>query len=380
MTASTSPNAKPSQWDEEILYTTGDDYFASLLAAIALARKSIELETYIFAKGLLADRMVTQLIGAAQRGVRVRVIVDGWGSPGFAYEYWPKLRAHGVLVRFFRVSPWILRRLPGDPHGFWHRVVLRFRQFNHGNHRKFCLIDDAELWVGSFNISDVHLVEAQGERAWKDTGVVVRGMELKYAKRAFQRAYRGWTALNWPLRSPRLLLLNDSFLHKRRARLKQISKLRGARQRIWLATPYFVPIGNLFRLLARQAGAGLDVRLMVPRKNDVWFMKWISLPLLAALARKGVKVFIYSPRFSHQKLFIADDWICIGSTNLNHRSFLHDLEMDVVITHSENKNKILASYVKDQSLSRPFDNSEWLRLPFWKRLLGSIFLLAKYWS
>jgi cardiolipin synthase len=372
--------ARPTHWDQEVLYTSGDNYFADLLKAVASATVSIELETYIFERGRLADRMVAALLAAAARGVRVRLIVDGWGSPAFVSDYWPALKAGGVRVRFFRINPLILRRLPGDPRVFWQRLRWRWHQLNRGNHRKFCLIDAQELWVGSFNVSDVHLAEVFGENVWKDVGVRVRGIELKYAKRAFQRAYRGWTALNWPSRSPHLLLLNDSFLHKRRARLAQIQHMRRARQRIWLATPYFVPVGTVFRLLVRQARRGLDVRLMVPRKNDVWFVKWMSWPLLHSLRQKGVRVFIYSPRFSHQKVFIADDWMCIGSTNLNHRSFLHDLEMDVVITHEENKRAILDSYVKDQEVSSSFDSADWRRLPLWKRWTSSIFLLAKYWA
>ena len=109
-------------------------------------------------------------------------------------------------------------------------------------------------------------------------------------------------------------------------------------------------------------------------------MKWISLPLLRSLTRKGVKVYIYSAKFAHQKLCVADNWMCIGSTNLNHRSFLHDLEMDVVITQDRNKHTINESYVKDEELSRPFDSSAWAGLPWWKRMLSSVFILGKYWS
>src|SRR4051812_29894021 len=98
---------RPSRWDEEQLYLTGDAYFAALLSAIATAKTSVELETYIFEKGVIADRMVRQLILARQRGVRVRLIVDGWGSPGFIADYWPQLRKAGVRVRFFRVTPWL---------------------------------------------------------------------------------------------------------------------------------------------------------------------------------------------------------------------------------------------------------------------------------
>ncbi len=359
---------------------SGDNYFSGLLTAIDRAHFSVELESYIFEKGILADRLVDRLVAAAARGVRVRMIVDGWGSPGFARDYWQILKNARVRVRFFRVIPWIMKRLPGDPESFFYRLITRLRSVNRGLHRKFCLIDNTELWVGSFNISDVHLHETKGENAWKDIGVRVRGRELKYAKRAFQRAYRGWTALNWPARSPRLLLLNDSFLHKRRTRLEHIERMKNAQKRIWLSTPYFVPIGSVYRLLANRAKEGIDVRITIPDQNDVWIMKWMSAPLLKGLTKSGVKVFIFEPRFSHQKIFIADEWVCIGSTNLNHRSFLHDLEMDVVLTQTANKHRVIDEYEIDQKISVPFDNSDWARLPTWKRALSSAFNFLRYWS
>lgn len=371
---------KPAVWDEEELFYSGDEYFSQLLRAINAAKSTIVFETYIFEKGTLGDRMVSHLVAATKRGVKIRMIVDGWGSPTFIYDYYPQLKAAGIQVKFYRVTPWILKRMPGDPRSLIRRILLRWKTVNRGNHRKFCLIDRHELWVGSFNVSDKHLREVQGDEAWKDVGVRVRGTDLRYARRAFERAYRGWRALNLPSRNPRLLLLNDSFLHIRHTRGAHVRRMKKAEKRIWLATPYFVPIGRVFRLLSRQARRGLDVRLIIPEKNDVWIVKWISLPLLRSLARKGVKIFIYKPRFSHQKIFIADDWICVGSTNLNHRSFLHDLEMDVVITRDDNKQTILEGYVRDQRLSQAFDSSDWAQLAWWKRALSSVFLILKYWS
>jgi len=369
-----------TRWDTETLFTSGDDYFAQMLTALGSARYSVELESYIFEKGVLADRLVTALETAASRGVRVRLIVDGMGSPAFVSDYWPRLERAGVRVRFFRAKPWLLKRLPGDSTHVLMRFIKRLRSVNHGNHRKFCLIDGRELWVGSFNVSDVHLHEVSGDETWKDVGVRVIGGDVKYAHHAFQRAFQGWSRMNWPRRGPRLLLLNDSFLQKRRTRLEHITQLRRARQRVWIATPYFVPVGRVHRLLLKRARQGCDVRLITPQKNDVWIIKWMSAPLLRSLARVGVRIFIYEPRFSHQKLLVADDWISVGSTNLNHRSFLHDLEMDVVITHPENKHRILDGFIQDQKLSHVFRESDWVRLPWWKRALASVFSLAKYWA
>ncbi len=368
------------QWDEEMLYFSGDKYFADLLNAIRNAKQFIELESYIFLKGVLGDRMVHELCEAAGRGVKVRMIVDGFGSPRFLADYGAQLKKAKVKLRFFRVIPWMLWRVPGDPQGFFKRLLLRWRQMNRGNHRKFALIDHKILYVGSYNINDVHLNEVSGNEAWKDLGVCVGGRDLKYAKRAFQRAYRGWTALNLPARSPRLLLLNDSYLHKRRTRHQHLYHLTKAQERIWLATPYFVPIGSVYRRLVRQAKRGVDVRIIIPKKSDVFFMHWISLPLIKALSDKGVKVFVYQPRFAHQKLFIADNWMCVGSTNLNHRSFLHDLEMDVVISRDENKALLEKNYLLDQNASEAFARSEWSTLPIWQRVLASVFILLKYWA
>lgn len=371
---------KLEQWQDEKLFLSGDEYFAELLKALETAHSTIEMETYIFERGLLGDRMAHALSAAALRGVRVRLIVDGLGSPNFLHDYWQTLRDNGVRVRFFRVIPFIMRRLPGDPDGIFKRILERWRRVNRGNHRKFALIDKKILFVGSFNVSDVHLSEVLGPKAWKDVGLRVAGQDLRYAHRAFQRAYRGWTAFNLPARSPKFLLLNDSFLHKRTTRNQHLYHLKKARHRIWLATPYFVPIGTIFRVLIRQAKAGVDVRLIVPDKNDIFFMPWISYPLLRELSKNGVKVFIYKPQFAHQKVFIADNFMCIGSTNLNHRSFLHDLEMDVVLTRDENKRRLLENYENDVRESEPFDRSNWSHLPFWQRFFSSFFILLKYWA
>jgi cardiolipin synthase len=369
-----------ARWDEETLFFSGDKYFAELLSSIQSATNSVELETYIFHSGKLADRLVAELITTARRGVRVRVMVDGVGSPQFVTDYWPRLKEGGVRIRFYRLIPWVLRRMPGDPQGFFKRMILRWRRMNRGNHRKFALIDRKVMYVGSFNVSDIHLQEVSGQKTWKDLGVRVAGKDLKYARRAFDRAFRGWTAFNLPARSPKLLLLNDSFLHKRRTRHQHLIHLRSARERIWLATPYFLPIGSVFRRLVRQARRGVDVRIMIPKENDVFFMNWISLPLIHKLAKKGVKVFVYQPRFAHQKLFIADDWMCLGSTNLNHRSFLHDLEMDVVISHPDNKTRLENNYLTDLKASEPLSRSDLSQLSLWQRVLASLFIVLKYWA
>ncbi len=91
-----------------------------------------------------------------------------------------------------------------------------------------------------------------------------------------------------------------------------------------------------------------------------------------------MKVFEYQTNFVHQKLFLIDDWICLGSTNLNHRSFLHDLEIDVVISHPGNKLFLESQFLGDQAMSMPFNTQLWRAFPLWKKLLYK--LISYYFS
>lgn len=351
-------------WDSEKLYLTGDEYFADMLAGVSSSQKCIEVETYIYEPGVLADRMADALVEAANRGVRVRMIVDVWGSPDFHHKYGKRLSDAGIGIKLFRQGP------------FWKGL----RRINRGLHRKFTLIDDKTLWVGSFNVADVHLEEVYQHQAWKDVGARVEGPDVVYAKRSFDRTYSRWKKWRWPRRRSPIILINDSYLNQRHVRRYPIKLMRRAKCRIWISTPYFVPVGLILRTLVKRARSGIDVRIILPEQNDIWFMRWLSLPLLERLNKNGVKVFMYQPRFSHQKVLVVDDWMIIGSTNMNHRSFLHDLEMDILITHEENKKLLFNSLLIDQDRSLIFDTPTLFRLSWWQGWLSRVFSWLRYWS
>lgn len=367
-------------WSKEHVYFSQDDYFRDLIASINGARLSVEMETYIFERGVLADRVCEALCLAASRRVRVRLLIDGVGSPNFVIDYEDRLRSFGVDVRFYRTWPWILRRLPGEPRSLLGQMSYRLARLNKGNHRKMCLIDHKTLWVGSANVSDVHLQEIFGDRAWRDLGVCVEGEGVGLAKLAFEQAFKRGRSLRLRLRLPKLLAFNQSYYHRRLRRMDQLRRLERAKKRIWIETPYFVPLRRVMRRLRRKAKEGVDVRIMVPRQSDVWLIPWISYPYLRRLAAHGVKVFEYQPRFLHQKLYLIDDWVCLGSTNLNHRSFLHDLEIDVVITHAENIKALEDCFLDDQSHSIGFQALQWRTLPLWKRVFYAFTSYFAYWS
>lgn len=347
------------KWTKEVLYLNQDQYFSDMIKGIAQARESVEIEMYIYERGVLGDRITDALVQARTRNVSVRVLIDGIGSPAFSTTYEERLKNNGVQVKYYRTWSWFYHRVPGEPAAWTSKLYYRFARLNRGNHRKICLIDKKTLWTGSANISDVHLREVYRDKAWKDLGVCVEGKDIRIAKRALDLAFLKGVSLELKVRLPKLLVINQTFFQKPLQRAVQLKLLQSAKQRIWIQTPYFVPLPRVARRLVKKAAEGVDVRVLVPQKNDVWIIPWLSFSYFRLLSRRGVKIYEYPGEFIHQKLYIIDDWICMGSTNLNHRSFLHDLEIDVVITHENNKAQLEQSFLQDQNNSRLLDQKIW---------------------
>lgn len=351
---------RPQHWEDEQLFFDSDSYFADLLAGIAQSQSTIRLETYIFAPGRLGWRVTEALVAAAARGVKVKLLVDGIGSPAFEREYGGRLKMAGVEYRIFRRWWWA--------------------SANRGNHRKTCLIDDTVAWIGSMNIDDIHLTELSGDRAWMDIGVRIRGLELLRLRQAFLLAFHR-NFLQFPYQTRRsLLLLNNSFVLNRTTKHHQVQRMREAAHRVWIQTPYFVPIPRIYRALVRLARKGVDVRIIVPVNNDVPFIKHLSYAFFHRLLKAGVRIFEYGPRFAHQKVYHVDDWCSVGSSNFNYRSFLHDLEIDVVITKPENRAHLVSRFEKDQAGSTELTLADLERLPLWRRFLGRLLLVFRYWT
>ena len=361
VTESVDSRSMRAVWDQETLYFSGDQYFSALLQAIASATRTISFEVYIFEKCKTGDRIINELIRAAQRGVQIRLIIDGLGSPEFARVYLPQLKQAKIRVKFYRAIPWLWQRLPGEASYWILRVRDRFKRVNKGNHRKYCLIDNKKLFVGSFNVSDIHSESLSGAMAWRDLAAEVEGPEIAITK-------------------SKLLLTNESFLRRRFKQSPIVKKIKDAQKRIWIETPYFVPTGKVIRSLIKAAKRKVDVSVVVPMTSDVWAVQWMSLSIIHHLTLRGVKVYVYGHQFNHRKIFILDDWMCLGSSNLNHRSLLHDLEMDVVITHESNKAHLEESCLKTHRDSVIYQTNDWQKIPRGKRWLGNILLYLRYWA
>lgn len=355
-------------WDSEKIYFSSRDFYGDIIREIPLAAAAIDVEAYIFELDDLGNRLVEELRRAAERGVAVRILLDGIGSHHTADML--AARFHGTTVALRVYHP-----------VFGLGVFAFARNLNRRNHRKSWVFDSRAAYVGSMNIA---------HNDWIDYGLRVEGRWVALLNQAFEKCWRAaarWERFARPLRLRRKapyqkgewFRLNDTLLKRRRNYKLLLRQIRNATVRIWLASAYFVPRLNLVRALCGAARRGVDVRIMVPKNADVFFMPWLAATFFLGLLNSGVKIYEFLPRFYHAKVQMIDDWATLGSTNLNRRSLHHDLEVDVAVTLPANRRLL------EDELARAFGQSKIVTpdslkdAPRHQAIASKLFLLFRRW-
>ena len=175
----------------EQVYHQAQGYYAGMLQDIQSAQSSIDLEAYIYSDDELGQQFNSALISAAQRGVRVRVMIDGAGSGIWANKQLQPLIDAGVEAHIFRPMPWrfwqwsmAAYQRPGLK-----KLLYLFNLMNHRNHRKVMIVDKHIVWLGSFNITQEHLPQNQGGEGWRDTGVRLDSVNADELLAAYDAAW-----------------------------------------------------------------------------------------------------------------------------------------------------------------------------------------------
>jgi len=370
-----------TRWETELLYHDGRSFFDALIEALREAQSSIFLESYIFENDELGKTVVDELVHAAERGLEVRVLVDAIGSPGWSGAFGERLKKAGGQYKIFHRLPWDALWRSDALGGRAKGIINTLRTLNRRNHRKLVLLDGNRAFAGSMNISSAHL----GKNAWRDTGVQVSGdaipiletaMERAWApmRERFRREFRpAWKAISG------LARLNSSGRMRRRNFRDLKRRIRAAQQSIWITTPYFVPARDVLAGLIAASHRGVEVKILLPARSDVFFMTWVGAAFHHELMRAGVSVYQYLPSVLHAKILIIDDWATVGSSNFNHRSLLHDLEVDIVITHDDNRRELREHFKTDIENARKLSDTGWSARSAFKRFVGRMLLLFRYW-
>lgn len=336
------------QRDMFAVFTEGDELYDDMLEQIRLAQESIRLECYIFANDAVGRNFVETLIERAQAGVKVQLHLDALGSLSLSMSNAPeRLRAAGADVRWF--NPWK-----------W----LRLLKFNRRNHRKLLVVDSKTAWLGGFNIHAESSRRHFGRQCWRDTQVRLKGPLAREAAEFFDRLWRGerkWRARVEP-EAPAFLVSNHNLRHLHRFRRLLKRRMRNARERVWLTTPYFMPDHRTQHAMARAAQRGVDVRLLVPYKTDRPVTQWAARAAYAQLLEAGVRIYEYQPRLLHAKTAVIDRrWSTIGTANIDYRSFYVNFELNLISRYPQLNDLLAEEFLLDLQEAREVTQQSWSR-------------------
>ena len=341
------------------LLIDGTAFFPALLTAIATARRQILLEMYLVESGRLMDRFIAALTAAADRGVRVCLLLDDFGCLGLNGNDRARLQQRGVeLVRYNPLRFGALRR-------------NLFR-----DHRKLIVIDDDCAFVGGAGLTDAFDPQSDPEHYWHDVLVEIRGPLVTDWQAVFDHNWRHWaqsapvTVTPCPKSGPqvgRVSLAGSKTSTTITGTLLQ--RIGRARQRIWLASGYFVPSWKLRRRLARAARRGIDVRLLLPGPfTDHPAVRHAGRRFYRQLLRAGVRIYEYQPRFQHAKVGLIDDWVTVGSSNLDRWNLRWNLEANQEIDAPDFAAETAAMLTTGFGQSLEMDYQSWGRRGWYARL------------
>lgn len=324
------------------LLVDGDATFEALFAALDAAETYVLTQFYIVRDDEIGKAYKQKLIAAAQRGVSVRFLYDGVGSWRLPRSYRRELEDAGVEVASFT-----------GPRNWLKRLRLNFR-----NHRKTTVVDGRVAFVGGLNVGDEYLGHTDDYPHWRDThlqveGPVVQGLQLAFARDWFYATREDLVHLAWkptPAEADRtaLVLASGPADELETCGLLYTHAIESAEERVWIATPYFVPDGRVLGALQLAALRGVDVRVLMPRKVDSVLFKYVPYAFLSDVERAGVKVFLYEPGFMHQKVALVDrDFAAVGTANFDNRSFRLNFEATVVARDAETCDAVAAMLEHD---------------------------------
>ncbi len=375
-------------WSFVRIFHSGDEYYHSLVHDIRNAQYSITIESYIFALDRLTETILDELSAARNRGCIVKIVVDGFGS----YAHIPALerqcKTRGIEMRVFHPFPYPLFIARKKVSEFSNSLSFFLKHFNRRNHRKITIIDEKRAYLGSLNFTQEHCESIVGPKAWRDTGVCIEGAEIKQLvfdfKITYMRTYiKGlfnwvgrWRANTPPKQS--LLRLNTTQRMRRQLYKDLLKRISQAESRIYVTTAYFLPKRSLLRAILRAAQRGVDVKIIIPGKSDVPMVKWAAFNIMRFLLKKGIPIFEYQPKILHAKTMIIDNEAFIGSFNMNHRSIMHDLEVEIILQDPSSLNNMLHQWQVDLENSKQLSSRALSSPSILFRILHNIAFRLRY--
>jgi cardiolipin synthase A/B len=344
------------------LLIDGAQTFDSILAGIAEAEDYVLVQFYIVRDDELGRRLRDALVERSQAGVRTYLLYDEVGSAGLPEAYLQSLRAAGVEARNFHS-----RKGPQN------RFQINFR-----NHRKIVVCDGRVGWVGGHNVGDEYIDGGEKFASWRDTHIRVQGPAVLPLQWVFLEDWN-WAAdemlsLAWEpgleVRGDQEVLIIPSGPADERetATLMFMHAINSAQDRIWIASPYFVPDAGVIHALQLALLRGVDVRVLIPDEPDHLLVYLAAFSYLQEVG-PDLKVWRYTAGFMHQKALLIDDRVaCIGTANFDNRSFRLNFEITAMIIDRDFNKQVEQMFERDFQRSQPMDPLAIRERSYWFQL------------
>jgi cardiolipin synthase len=307
------------------IFQNGDAAYPPMLAAINGAQASIGLSSYIFRNDQWGGRFIEALIAARQRGVEVRVLIDGIGGGWLLSRAYRRLRRHGVQAARFLHSP-----LP------WRMPFLNLR-----SHRKVLVVDGTIGFTGGMNIGDENVLATKPKEPVQDTHFRIEGPVVCQLTEAFAQDWAfvadeslggdAWFPdLQERGRAPARIVDSGPDESIEKVEFSILQAVACARSSIEVMTPYFLPDERMITALALAAMRGVAVDVVVPGKSNKNSVDHATRANIGPLLKAGVAIWRSPPPFHHSKIMVVDGaWCLVGSTNWDIRSFRLNFELCV---------------------------------------------------
>lgn len=335
----------------------GVQIFPSMLAAIRGARKTINLEFYIYWDGEVGRQFAEALAERARAGVKVNVVLDAVGSAEMSEDLILFMQRNGISIEWYHPLRW-----------------YTISRVNHRTHRKLLVVDGEIGFSGGVGIADNWLGDADAPDHWRETVVRVEGPVVTQMQFAFMDNWiksRGelLTGLDYfPQLEPRgdcltQVLKSSPSEGSSTAKLMYIVSIVSARKSIYLNSAYFLPDVDTVRAFEGAVRRGVDVRVIVPGEHtDVPIVRHASRLQYSYLLRRGVRIFEYLPTMMHAKTMVVDGiWTTIGSSNFDDRSFRLNDEVNVNVYDESIAAQMEKMFFEDLARSEEITRRSWIK-------------------
>ena len=371
------------------LLKDGPATYRAMFSAIRKARDHIHLETYIFEDDEVGQKFSELLIAKQKQGVQVAILYDSVGAINASRSFFDRLEEHGIrTLEFNPINP-LAGKSKGAP--------------DHRDHRKLLVVDGRTAFLGGINISSVYAASSSGRHKkiaeknkgasvpWRDTHVQVEGPVVAEYQKLFLATWedQDGETLTGGHYFPSLKPAGKDIVHAigssadepySKIYVTLVSAINSAESYVYLTNAYFVPDPQLLDALKGAARRGVDVRIILPSQTDFWVVFHAGRSHYSELLEAGVKIYERQNALLHSKTALIDGvWSCVGSTNLDWRSFVHNNEIDAVVLGDDFAQQLRDMFTDDLAESVRIESERWRHRSLGVRIKEMSARLWEYW-